>query len=64
MPVRKLKEGDGDETDLKIEKLKNQIEQLKDSSRAYRDEINNLRKRIRLMKKQHWWQTALQHIGI
>ena len=53
LPVRKLKEGDGDETDLKIEKLKNQIGQLKNSSRGYRDEINNLRKRIRLMKKQH-----------
>ena len=52
LTVRKLREDVADDkTDFKIEQLKNQIEQLKNKNRAYRDEIQNLRDRIALNKK-------------
>jgi hypothetical protein len=51
--IRKLKEDVADDKDdFKIENLKNQIEQLKNKNRAYRDEIQNLRSRITLLNKK------------
>jgi uncharacterized protein YqgV (UPF0045/DUF77 family) len=50
---RKLKEGNAvNNEDLKIDNLKNQIEQLKNKNRSYRDEIQNLKDRIALLNKK------------
>jgi len=54
LTVRKLREGDNDDKiDFKIEHLKNQIEQLKNKNRSYRDEIKNLKDRIALLNKKN-----------
>jgi hypothetical protein len=51
---RKLKEGIAADTDdFKIEQLQNQIEHLKNKNRSYRDEIQNLKSRIALLKEKN-----------
>ncbi len=53
LTVRKLREDNADDnTDFKIDNLKNQIEQLKNKNRSYRDEISNLKDRSTLLNKK------------
>jgi len=49
--IRNLNEA-VDNDAFKIENLKNQIEQLKNKNRSYRDEIQNLKSRIELLNKK------------
>jgi hypothetical protein len=54
LTVRKLREDNADDKiNFKIENLKNQIEQLKNKNRSYRDEISNLKDRIQLLNKKN-----------
>lgn len=49
---RKLKENEAADNDIiRIEKLKNQIDHLKNKNRFYRDEIAHLKDNIKLLKK-------------
>ncbi len=51
---KKLKEDNAaDNNDFRIEQMKNQIEQLKNKNRSYRDEIQNLKSRITLLNKKN-----------
>jgi hypothetical protein len=53
LTVRKLREGETDvKIDFKIDNLKNQISQLQNKARSYRDEISNLKDRIALLNKK------------
>ncbi len=53
LTIRKLREENADDKkDFKIDNLKNQIEQLKNKNRSYRDEIQNLKDRITLLNKK------------